>query len=84
MKTTVELPDAVLRDAKSVAAAQGTSLRAFITDALVEKLGSLRARGRRRPWMRHFGSSADHLQEIRRIDLLVQREFEVVRAEDWR
>jgi hypothetical protein len=34
MKTTIELPDALLRDAKAMAVRRRTSLRAIITHAL--------------------------------------------------
>jgi hypothetical protein len=37
MKTTLEIPDAVFRRAKSVAAARGIPLRAFVTEAVTRK-----------------------------------------------
>ena len=42
MKTTIELPDATFRQAKVLAAARGTTLKQFFTEALDEKLPSLR------------------------------------------
>jgi predicted transcriptional regulator len=38
MKTTIEIPLAVFRRAKSVAAERGIPLRALITEALADKL----------------------------------------------
>ncbi len=38
MKTTVELPDDVLREAKVKAARRGIPLRKFFTEAVVEKI----------------------------------------------
>ena len=38
MKTTVEIPDAILRSAKARAAERDIPLRQFVTDALTEKL----------------------------------------------
>lgn len=39
MKTTIELPDALAREAKQVAFAQGTTLRELIEAALRAELG---------------------------------------------
>src|SRR5438046_8804990 len=38
MKTTLEIPDAIFRRAKSVAAERGIPLRALISEALADKL----------------------------------------------
>ncbi len=38
MKTTLELPDAMFRQAKALAAARGVTLRRFFTEALEEQL----------------------------------------------
>ena len=38
MKTTLEIPDPIFRRAKSVAAQRGIPLRAFVTEAVTEKL----------------------------------------------
>ena len=38
MKTSLEIPDLILRRAKSVAAQRGIRLRAFVTEAVTEKL----------------------------------------------
>ena len=38
MKTTIELPDPAIREAKAFAAAQGMTLKQFFTVALEEKL----------------------------------------------
>ena len=38
MRTTIELPDQLLMEAKSRAALSGVSLREFFTEAIVEKL----------------------------------------------
>ena len=45
MRTTINLPDPLLRDAKRAAASSGRTLTAFIHDALREAL----ARSKRRP-----------------------------------
>ncbi len=38
MKTTLEIPDAIFKQAKSAAAEQGIPLREFISNAIAEKL----------------------------------------------
>lgn len=38
VKTTLDLPDAALRQAKAVAADRGVTLKQFVTEALDEKL----------------------------------------------
>ena len=50
MKTTFDLPEPLLREAKSVAAQQGRPLRDLVAEALVEKLSATAAaRARARP-----------------------------------
>ena len=38
MKTTIEIPDPLFRKAKATAAERGQSLKAFVTEALIDKL----------------------------------------------
>ena len=45
MKTTIDLSDAALEEAKRVAAREGTSLRALIEEGLRRVLAERRARG---------------------------------------
>lgn len=46
MKTTVDIPDPLFREAKAVAARHRLTLRTFITEALREKVaGPIRHRG---------------------------------------
>ena len=40
MKTTLEIPDAIFRRAKSAAAGRGIPLREFVTEAVREKLAA--------------------------------------------
>jgi hypothetical protein len=39
VKTTVEIPDALFREAKATAAREGISLKEFFTEAVARKLG---------------------------------------------
>lgn len=83
MKTTVELPDELLRRAKSVAAARGQTLRRFLTEAMTEKLA---ARGGKRNsdsgWRAVFGKAP--AGEIRRVDSRIAREFSRVDPREWK
>ena len=79
MKTTIELPDATFRQAKALAAARGTTLKQFFTEALDEKL---RRCGRERtgpesepPWMAAFGGLSDLSSEHRRVNAIIEEEF---------
>ncbi len=49
MRTTVELPDDLLAQAKSQAALSGVSLRAFFVDAVQQKLKPANSRKRKDP-----------------------------------
>ena len=84
MKTTVELPDHLLRDAKATAAARGQTLRAFVGDAIADRVRLLRDGGDEKPWMRHLGSLRDHAQELDSIERIVEEEFETVDPSQWR
>jgi hypothetical protein len=84
MKTTLEIPDAVFRRAKATAAERGSSLQAFVTEALQEKL-SARRTGRAPsgpPWMRGFGKLKLLTRDSARIRARIDREFERVEPED--
>jgi hypothetical protein len=48
MRTTIDLPDRLLREAKAAAAIEGRSLKDFITDAVERRLASGGSANRRR------------------------------------
>lgn len=80
MKTTLEIPDSLLRKAKSAAANRGIPLRELVSEALAEKL---RAVGKKRkPWMDSFGELRDLRGETARINRLIEEEFEIIEPED--
>ena len=86
MMTTVEIPDALIRQAKAYAASNGMSLKQFFTEALEEKLwrcaGEAAASAAPPPWMAGVGALADLSQENRRILSLIDDEFEKIAPED--
>jgi hypothetical protein len=80
MKTTVEIPDALFRRAKSAAAERGIPLRELISEALADKLS--RNRTEDRPWMNSFGKLKAVRKESARINRVIEEEFEIIEAED--
>ena len=83
MKTTIEMPDPVFREAKAVAARQGISLKDFVTAAVEARLkGS--AGSAEKPWMRSFGGLRHLHRENKRIDRVIADEFESIDEDEWR
>jgi hypothetical protein len=83
MKTTVEIPDALFRKAKSRAAERGQTLKQFVTDALQQKVeaGSGSASGEP-AWMAGFGKLRRLHKETARIQSAIDQEFETIEPED--
>jgi len=82
MKTTLEIPDAIFRRAKSKAAEQGIPFRQFVTEAVEDKLKAEPAAGAK-PWMKHMGMLKDLRKETRRIDKVIADAFEKVDPQMW-
>jgi hypothetical protein len=80
MKTTVEIPDRLFRDAKTAAASRGLSLKMFLTEALREKLAGPRRRSA--DWPVPPPQLAEG--ELQRIQATIDREFSRVEAEEWK
>ena len=76
MKPTLEIPDAIFRRAKSVAAELGIPLRALITEALADKLRS--ENGHSKPWMAAFGKPRHLRRETAKINRIIEEEFEQI------
>jgi len=81
MKTTLEIPDAVFRRAKSAAAERGIPLREFVTEAVRDKLVT-DAKATENPWMAAFGKLRHLRKETARINRIIEEEFEQIEAED--
>lgn len=81
MKTTLEIPDALFRRAKSAAAEQGIPLRELVSEAIAEKLET-RA-GHDKPWLKAFGKLRSLRTETARINRIVEDEFGRIEPEDW-
>jgi hypothetical protein len=83
MRATLEIPDAVLRRAKSAAAARGISLRELVIEALNEKLAGQPAIGDK-PWMASFGKLKHLRKETKRINSIIETEFERIETQEER
>ena len=82
MKTTVDIADPIYREVKARAALKGQTVKAFIAEALTEKLETERLSAHDEPpWMRFFGVfSKDVVDEVQaRIDA----EFSAVDPDEW-
>ncbi len=85
MKTTLDIPDSIFRQAKARAALRGISLRQFVTEAIEQKVASAglaRPGSPEPPWMRGFGALADLKDETRWIEGQIIEAFETIDEED--
>ena len=80
MKTTLEIPDALFREAKAAAARKGIPFRELVTEALADKLQP--ARNKDKPWMECVGQLHDLRAENARINKLIEKEFRRIEPED--
>ena len=88
MKTTVEIPDPLFRKAKATAAERGVPLKDLLADAVRQYLQRSANSSKNRPsvpvWMSAFGGLRGLHKETRRINLLLEEEFEQVEEDQWR
>jgi len=87
VKTTMELPDALLRETKAFAARRGLSLRQVMVEALAQKLRDEQGKPESKPWLQAFRSiERDEVlrQELVRLRQRTETEFEQVNPEEWR
>jgi hypothetical protein len=83
MKTTLEIPDAIFRRAKSAAAERGVPLREFVTQAVKERL-AVRGNLGEKPWVKHMGKLKHLHKETARINRLIEEGCEKIDPEMWR
>lgn len=81
MKTTLEIPDGIFRKVKARASELGIPLREFVTQAVEEKLAAENRR-RAKPWLECAGELAHLRKETRRIEKIIDKEFEQIEPED--
>jgi hypothetical protein len=81
VKTTLEIPDAIFRRAKTAAAERGIPFRALVSEALADKLRAQSDRDSK-PWMQTFGKLRNLHKETARINRIIAAEFDQVETED--
>ncbi len=83
VKTTLEIPQPLFRKAKAIAARKGCTLKQLVQEALSEKIARVDGVSRQqKPWMALAGGLKHLHSENRRIDRLIEAEFENVEPED--
>ncbi len=83
MKTTLEIPDALFRRAKALAARDGKTLKQFVNEALEQELRA-RTSPAKPEWAKYFGAIRGQSAALRRIDATIADEFERIDPEDWK
>jgi hypothetical protein len=84
VKTTVEIPDGLFRQAKAAAAQQGIPLKDLFTGALREQLRRGATGGTpEKPWMRAFGGLRQFHRQNKRLERIIATEFERIDQEEW-
>ena len=83
VKTTLEIPEPLFRKVKATAARQGRTLKQLVQEALSEKIARLDGATRQqKPWMVLAGELKHLRSENRRIERVIEAEFENVEPED--
>jgi len=82
VKTTFDLPETLLREAKAAAAQQGRPLRDFVAEAMADKLAAKPPT--EKPWMKYCGALKHLRKENRRIEKIIEKEFETIDLDEWK
>jgi len=83
VKTTLEIPGPLFRKAKAIAARQGRTLKHLVQEALSEKIARVDGVNRQqKPWMILAGELKHLHSENRRIERVIETEFENIEPED--
>lgn len=85
MKTTLDIPDVLFREAKMVAAREGTTLRLVVTRALQAELArSAQGGASGPPWLSTFGGLRHLRGEREEIDCAIEEAFEHIDEDVWK
>lgn len=84
MKTTLDIPDPLFREAKMVAAREGTTLRAVVTRALQAEFERTGHGGETTmPWRRAFAGLRHLRQESDMVNGAIEETFEHIDEDAW-
>jgi plasmid stability protein len=81
MKSTIEIPDAIHRQVKARAALKGQSVRAFVIEALEDKLRAEKG-GARGGWQSVFGKAGG--EDLEALQRLIDAEFSRIDPGEWK
>ena len=84
MKTTIEIPDALLRQARIVAIKRDLSLKQLVIDALKRIIADIPSSSDQPEWRRCFGAFHDSPSETAAIQKVVDTDFSGVDPEEWK
>jgi len=83
MKTTLDIPDSLLRRAKARAALKGGSMRDFFVLAIEERLAAEQRRiGKPQGWRSVFGKAPQGAAAA--VQAALEDEFDKVNPDDWK
>ncbi len=84
MKTTIEVSDNLFRKAKAAAVHDGLTLKKFFTQALEMRLRRVNNPGKFQTpeWMRAYGALRHLRRDRKRVERLIESEFEKIEPED--
>ncbi len=84
MKTTVEMPDDLFRQAKAKAALQGKSMKQFVNEAVQNKVESPSEKNKTKPkWMSGFGAMKKYPGAREELDAIFNApDFRPIEEED--
>lgn len=83
MKTTIDIPDPLFRQVKVRAALKAQTMKAFVLEAILDKLqAEAVARDSQSGWRSVFGQAA--AGSVEEIQAVVDAEFSQLDPEDWK
>ena len=80
MKTTIEIEEPIYRRMKARAALRGQTMRAFVAEALADKLAAESTRGTA-GWRGVFGQAPPGTTDA--VQAAIDEEFSRIEAESW-
>jgi hypothetical protein len=87
MKTTLDIPDLLFRRVKARAAIQGQSMKVFVVDALRARMQTAAAEDGKTSqpeWRNVYGALKRDRAEVRKVQAIIDEEFEKVNPDDWK
>ena len=86
VKTTIELPEALMQQAKHTAVREGMTLKQLFTEALRWRINNKKSGGNGKNvtprWMRAYGALRHLRPERKTIERAIESEFEKIEPED--